>query len=306
MPTALVTGAAGFIGSHVCLGLERLGWQVLAMTRRPLRSRFPQIQPVIGDITVSDTLNDLQKQNITAILHFAALVPGKNYYTYGEFMTANAVGTANLLDFFERSTAEVFVYASSISVIGKPQCHPIKEDHPLLPVTPYQVSKLAGEYCCQEFARRTKRKVVALRICSPYGPGMPDSVLSFFLRCAKEGRTLTVYGTGARVQNFLWVEDIIHVCTANYTCNNGCYNLAGPTSVSMLELAKLACELNNREISLIKTNCKEDPEEDCRWFVDNTLLRSEVGVCPSTDIRSGYEQYLSFLSEHGHYRGWWE
>lgn len=306
LPIALVTGAAGFIGSHVCLGLERLGWQIIALTRRPLHSRFPKIKPLVGDITVPDSLNDLQKQDIKAIFHFAALVPHNKENSYGEFMTANAVGTANLLDYFGRSKAEIFVYASGTTVIGKPQYQPIKEDHPLLPVTPYQVSKLSGEYCCTEFARRTGRKVVSLRISSPYGPGMPNSVLSFFLRCAKEGKTLSVYGTGARVQNFLWVEDIIHACTANYTSNHTCYNLAGPTSISMLELAKLACELNNRDLSFIRTNFKEDPEENSLWFVDNTLLQSEIGVRPSTDIRSGCEQYLAFLSEHGNYHGWWE
>lgn len=306
MPTALVTGASGFLGSHLCLALEKLGWDVVALTRKPLSSRFARIRPLVGDILSTESLRRLSDESLDAVFHFAAEVPRGGGSSYQRFMEVNACGTAGLLDSFDRTAAKVFVYASGLSVVGLPRQLPVTESHPVNPLIPYHASKYAGEIACLEFGRRTNRRVVAFRITAPYGPGMPSSVLPSFLAAASAGRKLSVYGSGARVQNFVWAGDVAEACIAAVKKGNGCFNLGGPGGgISMLELARLACDTAGGSHDLIQTHSGIDPQEDYRFYVDSGKLTEEFKELAMTDIVKGIQKYNQFLKSQKTYNGWW-
>ena len=304
MPTALVTGASGFLGSHLCMALTEAGWEVIALVRKPLLSRIDGVRPLIGDIFSIASSGELVDR-LDAIFHFAAAIPRAGAASYERLMTVNAAGTAAMLDVYDRSRAGVFVYASGLPVIGKPHCLPISEIHPVEPLTPYHASKYAGEVACMEYERRTKRRVVAFRITAPYGPGMPDSVLPRFVSAASEDRTLSIYGSGARVQNFVWAGDVAKACVSATRKGNGCFNLGGPSGTSMLALAKLACDIAGRDHSLIRTHCGTDPQEEYRFEVYTSLFVTEFGMNDRTDIRHGMEAYARFVESQERYHGWW-
>ena len=270
-----------------------------------MASRLAGIRPLVGDLLSAEPWRALSGEPLDAIFHFAAEIPREHHPSYQQLMTANAGATAALLDVYDRSQAQVFVYASSLPIIGFPRELPVTENHPALPLTPYHASKYAGEIAGLEFGRRTRRRVVAFRLTAPYGPGMPDSVLPRFLAAAAGGREISVYGSGSRVQNFVWADDVARASLAALRQGDGCFNLGGPSGVSMLELAELACDIAGGRRELIRLQAGPDPQEDYRFEVDTSKFAGEFTEVALTDIASGLQEFNRFLRSREICRGWW-
>jgi nucleoside-diphosphate-sugar epimerase len=223
-------------------------------------------------------------------------------------MEVNAAGTAAMLDCYEGSAANLFVYASSFYLIGHPLSTPVREDHPVAPTNPYHASKYAGEVACLEYSRRTGRPVVAFRITAPYGPGMAPSVLDLFLRRAMKGERLSLYGSGSRRQNFIYVDDIFQAClevAKASTSISGLFNLGGLESVSMIDLARLACATAGRGCDLIDVNIVPDPQEDYRIEVDIGKIINIIPYLTLTNLRDGVQKYHNFLEKKTSWSGFW-
>ncbi|UQZ91308.1 hypothetical protein C4J81_18595 (plasmid) [Deltaproteobacteria bacterium Smac51] len=305
VPVALVTGAGGFLGSHICLALQRAGWQVLALTRAVQKSRYPGIVPIIGDILEPHSLNEaVRHHGCDAIIHFAAVIGGTGQ-SDDQLMGANAIGTSNLLKLYDKSRAEVFIYASSLPCIGFPEVLPVKESHPVKPLSVYHVSKYIGERLALDFARKSSRRVLALRITAPYGPGMANSVLAIFLKAALAKQALFLYGSGRRSQNFVWADDVAKAVRAALERGEGLCNCGGPESITMLDLAVLISRLTNAPPENIQFSGQPDPQEQYRWVVDSSLLSEQLGYAPGTALAEGCADLRNFLIAGKPWPGWW-
>lgn len=288
--SVLVTGAGGFLGKAICHALASSGKDVIALSRTVQQYAEPGIRPLQLDILNPRGLAGiLARESCEAIFHFAAHLPTpSSTATMAAIMEVNVLGTAHMLDVFHQSGAEVFVYASSLPLIGKPTVLPVREDHPVVPETPYHVSKYAGELCALEYARRTKRRVVAFRISSPYGAGMKENaVLPLFLSRAMRGESIELHGSGSRVQNFVHARDVAGACVAALNRGSGCYNLAGCESISMANLAALAMRVGGRGDGSIRFSGRPDPQEDYRWDIDISRLAGDLHFVPEVSLHEG-------------------
>ena len=216
----LVTGGAGFIGSHLVEELVHRGRRVRVLDnlstgkREHLAPVLDQIELVEGDILDAATVRGTMK-GVRRVFHQAALrsVPR----SVDDPLTSNRVnveGTLNVLIAAREAKVGRVVYASSSSVYGNGQVLPLREDQPAVPVSPYAVSKLAGEYYCRVFTTLYGLPTVGLRYFNVFGPRQdPDSqyaaVIPRFLVAALRGESLQIHGDGLQSRDFTYVQNVV-------------------------------------------------------------------------------------------------
>ncbi len=307
---ALVTGGTGFIGRHLVKALLEAGWSVVCLTRRRMVPAEPNIACITADLSVPQSLNlpPADMGRIDAIFHLAAQLPAPSGKIDPElYSQTNALGTAGLLKTFFQLQATVFVYMSSLPIIGKPRKLPITETHESRAEHPYLASKLAGEQLCEDIRRNHDRKIVSLRLTSPYGPGMPEhSVLPLFVDAALSSRDICFHGSGQRTQNFVHVSDAVRACLLAATSHAaGIYNIGGSSSISMRELAAMIVALIPGCRSRVIPSGRPDPQEDYRWDVNLDLSAKTLGYAPQIVLAAGISDYIDFLSSGKKPYQWW-
>jgi nucleoside-diphosphate-sugar epimerase len=301
---AIVTGASGFVGRALVDELLRLGWEVECLCRTMLAGARQRVSCRHGDLLNPDALADAVRQSggASALFHLAAAlpthVPTPDDATY---LRANTLASVRLFEAANQAGIGHVVYASSISVIGAPTQVPVKESHPLAPLSSYAISKLAGEMHAEAFRRTRGMNVTSLRIPSPYGPGMSGgSVLPRFVQLALKGDDLTWFGTGSRSQNFVHSRDLARVLILAATqSRGGIFNVGGAESISMRDLAELVIELVPGTASTARPAGKPDPQEDQRMELDLGRAREELGYVPSVSFGEGLAGYIASVMEKG-------
>lgn len=234
----LVTGAAGFLGSHVVDILRAQGLTVFG-----LDSRKGGDESIIeADLLQRDSLGSILRE-FDAVCHLAAV--GDVYLAFENPPLAaavNVVGTANLLDACRDAGIHKFVYASTWEVYGKPLYQPIDEDHPCCPDHPYNITKLAGEQLALSYDHLRDLPVISLRLGTAYGSRMrPNSVFSIFIRKARLGEPITIKGTGEQSRQFTHASDIGRAFYAALTSDIRAevFNVVADEPVSIRQLAEL-------------------------------------------------------------------
>ena len=217
----LVTGGAGFIGSHVVPRLLKLGYAVTVLDNLST-GKLQNLDLVLDHPKFTFQRKDITDkalpyeafEGIDFIIHLAALIdisasvddPRKNH-------EVNVDGTFNLLHAAIKHKVRKFVFASSTAVYGGAKTLPIKEDTAVYPISPYAASKLAGEAYCQAFANCYGLSTIILRFFNVYGPRNEKSpysgVITKFLRQAVNSEGLTVYGDGKQTRDFIHINDIV-------------------------------------------------------------------------------------------------
>jgi len=305
-----VTGATGFIGSNLVAALRHQGWAVVCVVRRPVKSHDPGIVCVTGDLLEVESMNYARSEvgEIDVLFHLGAMLPAREpAFERSLFLMANTFGAIRLLQTAINMGIPSIVYASGVSIIGKPEVIPITEDHPIHPVDPYQVSKLCAELYCQRVSQIEHKQIVSLRITSPYGQGMsPFTVLSRFAQQAIRSEDIFLYGTGNRRQNFVHVSDVVFACLLAAKAKlSGVYNVAGSASISMRELAELVVRLAPGSRSRVRSSGSPDPQDDYRWEVDLTRSESRLGYRPMLLFEEGLTQYIESLQSGARPNRWW-
>ncbi len=302
MRTILVTGATGFLGSHLVAACVGRGFRVLAQARRPVRPRLENVVAVQSDLRDLAPVRDaVARHGCDAIAHLAARLPGHG--PCAAYAETNVLGSAALLDLFAECDASHFVLASSLYLIGKPGHAPVTEAHAAIPAHPYYASKLAAEAFCQACAATCGKPATALRLSAPYGAGMPETVLLTFLRAAVAGNPIRLHGCGKRVQNFIHVRDACRAFLHALHLPAGLF-LSGGESVSMAELGALALRLAGRETEVPAFSGQPDPQEDYRWIVDAAKLR-QTGFELSVPLEQGCAELVSRLRAASAEPPWW-
>ena len=297
---ALVTGAAGFIGSHLVERLLAEGARVTgvdcftetydpSLKRANLagalaESRFRLLEL---DLATAD-LGGLPE--VQVVFHQAAQPGVRSSWgaDFGVYVHRNVLATQRLLERYRTSTLERFVYASSSSVYGEAERYPTDESMLPRPFSPYGVTKLAGEHLALLYGRNFGLPVVALRYFTVYGPRQrPDMAFHRFCRALLAGEPLIVYGDGKQSRDFTFVSDAVegNVRAWRHSAPQGVYNVGGGSQVELLEAIRLlAHALGVEAVLRFEPRAAGDPR---RTRADASRLRAELGFAPTVAIEEG-------------------
>ena len=294
---ALVTGCAGFIGSHLADMLLGQGYNVIGI------DRFTDYYPrAIKEANISNALEDNKFEFIEAdiltldefpvvdyVFHEAAQAGvraswGKSFEIYTR---NNIAATQKMLEFYKDGGIKKFVYASSSSVYGDSEL-PMREASTLRPVSPYGVTKLAGENLCYLYWKNYKVPIVSLRYFTVYGPRQrPDMAIHKFINAIANGAEITVFGDGTQTRDFTFIDDVIeaNILAADTDLVGEVFNIGGGSTISVIELIEKIEELTGKKAKL---NYKGKQKGDVRdTWADVSKAEEMLNWKPRIDINEG-------------------
>lgn len=290
----LVTGGAGFIGSHLVSALATAN-DVIVYDDCSSGSRDVIPSPVTlleGDVRDRTTLADVLA-DVDLVYHLAGAVSvERSVESPGHSHAVNVTGTMNLLRGARRHEVPV-VAASSAAVYGQPRTVPIPETAPLRPTVPYGVDKLALDHYTRLFADLYDLPTTVLRFFNVYGPGQPETgysgVISTFFEQARSGGPLTIHGDGTQTRDFVHVSDVVRACllAATAELDGTAYNVGTGTETSISMLADTVRTVFEDDPGV----CREPgrPGDVDRSRADLGRVRRELGFEPSMGLTAGLE-----------------
>ena len=306
---ALVTGGAGFIGSHLSERLLVQGADVVAIDcftdyyPRDIKERnLSGLRQAPNYRLVEDDLNhtDLDRllDGVTHVFHLAAQAGvrkswGRDFQTY---TTLNVDATQRLLEACVGKPIQRVVYASSSSVYGDGVPMPMREDAMVQPVSPYGVTKLAAEHLCHLYYVNHGVPTVSLRYFTVYGPRQrPDMGFNRFFSAALAGRPVLQYGDGLQTRDFTFVTDAA-TATANAAVRGtpgGVYNIGGGSRVSLREVFDMIGRVSGRALQI---DLQPPQKGDMRdTYADTSRARADLAFAPSVDLETGLRAMFSWM-----------
>ena len=302
---ALVTGGAGFIGSHLTRAVLARGRQVtvldnLSVGRRevvPDGARFVQ-----GDLrdeaVVADALRD-----VDCVFHLAAQVTIRDSFNrFYEDLDTNVMGTAQLLRALDPDTVKWFTLASSMAVYADaPSSAPISESHATQPLSPYGVGKLAAESVARQILRSRGIPFSAVRYFNTFGPGQTYTpyvgVITIFVTRLLRGEGITIFGDGAQERDFVHVDDIVAGTAATPGRQPGTFNLGTGHGTSLNQLAALLIE---RLAPGQKPSYAPAQAGELRYSVaDITAARHALAYLPTRTLQHDLDDVIASVREAG-------
>ncbi|UCE42270.1 MAG: GDP-mannose 4,6-dehydratase [Candidatus Aminicenantes bacterium] len=297
----LVTGAAGFIGSHLCKKLIRDGAHIVALDaftdfysrsikENNIKSLINHPHFELMPVDILETNIDEIMNKVDVVFHFAAQ-PGVRTSWGSDFSiyTKNNIdATQRLLEAAKKSTLKKFIYASSSSVYGLSPLLPMKETSTLHPYSPYGVTKLAAENLCFLYYKNYGIPCVSLRFFTVYGPGQrPDMAFHKFFKSILLGEEITVFGDGQQTRDFTFIDDIIWANLSSI--ENGRagenYNLGGGTRIKLADVVPIF-----EHICKKKVNIRYVPGQkgDVRHtFADIQKAKNDLKYIPKNTLEEG-------------------
>ena len=244
---ALVTGGAGFIGSHLARALLSQGRQVTVLDNLSVGSRLSVPEGarfVHGDIRDASAVEDALT-GVDAVLHLAAQVTIRgSFERFFDDLDTNVMGTANILRVVEPGKVKWFTLASSMAVYADaPSAAPIDERHPTQPISPYGIGKLAAEGVSRQILEAKGIPFTAVRFFNTFGPGQTYTpyvgVLTIFVTRLLRGEPITIFGDGEQQRDFIHVQDIVAGTIGATGHAAGIFNLGTGRGTSLNQLARI-------------------------------------------------------------------
>ncbi|MYW48054.1 dTDP-glucose 4,6-dehydratase [Streptomyces sp. SID161] len=309
----LVTGAAGFIGSHyvreVLAGsypesadvhvtvLDRLTY---AGRRENLPAEHERFTFVRGDICDRDLLDRVVPGH-DAIVHFAAESHVDRSVTApGEFIRTNVTGTQQVLDAALQAGVDRVLHVSTDEVYGSVETGTWTEDSPLLPNSPYAASKASSDLVARAYHRTHGLDVRVTRCSNNYGPYQhPEKLIPNFVTRLLTGRHVPLYGDGRNVREWLHVDD--HCRALHLVLTKGrageVYNIGGGSGLSNREMTGRLLALLGADWDMVR-HVEDRPGHDFRYAIDDSKIREELGYAPRWSIESGLEAVVNWYRDH--------
>jgi len=304
MAKVLVTGGAGFIGSHLCERLISDGHEVVCLDNlddyyspkvKKDNLKGVDAKLIVADIREYATVKRIfDKEQPDYVIHEAAQA-GVRASVENPLKTnaVNVNGTLNILEAAKGSGIKRIVYASSSSVYGKIVRLPFDEEHPTNPISPYGVSKLACEHYFRVYRELHGIDSVGLRYFTVYGPRIrPDLAIHKFTKTALEGGQLEVYGDGSKSRDFTYVSDAVDATLKAMTKGSGIYNIGGGTTITVKELAqKIISQVGSGTIKYVSDQ-KGDVEHT---ESDTKKAQRELGWKPKKAFEEGLKETVDWV-----------
>lgn len=306
MPTVnLVTGGAGFIGSHLCEALLDRGEEVLCLDNF-FTGRKDNIEHLLGrphfELVRHDVINPVMLE-VDRIYNFACPASPVHYqYNPVKTIKTNVMGALNMLGLAKRIRARV-LQASTSEVYGDPTIHPQVESYwghvnPIGKRSCYDEGKRVAEALFFDYHRQNEVDIRVIRIFNTYGPRMlvnDGRVVSNFVVQALRGEDITIYGEGSQTRSFCYISDLVDgiirmMATGNFT---GPVNLGNPGEFTIKELAEAVLELTGSSSKLVY---RPLPENDpTRRQPDITLAKEHLGWEPNVHLRDGLKETIAYF-----------
>ena len=307
----LVTGAAGFIGSHLTEELVRAGAAVRAFVRYNSRSDYgwlEQIEPAtLSEIEVfrGDLANPEAvfggAEGCDTILHLGALIPIPYSYRHPrEFVAANIEGTLNVLEAARRLDTARVVHTSTSEVYGTAMRVPIDEDHPLHPQSPYAATKVGADQLALTFRRSFETPVAVVRPFNTFGPRQSARAVIPTIITQALSREKIELGSTSTTRDFLYVEDAVRGmmrCAEVDSAVGEVINLGTGVEVSVAEVVERVARLVDREITVDVNEARLRPvaSEVERLVADRSKAKALLGWEPAVDLDEGLRRTLEWM-----------
>ena len=313
--TILVTGGAGFIGSHfIRMVLRRHpSARVVNLDKLTYAGNLDNLHDVQDDPRYEFILGDIRDKSlirrvfarVQGVVHFAAETHvDRSIYDAGEFVLSNVHGTYTLLDALRAFPAvEFFIHVSTDEVYGNRTGRAARESDPLQPSSPYAATKAAGDHLARAYHVTYGLPTIVLRPSNTFGPcQFPEKLIPLFLTNALEGKTVTVFGDGLNVRDWLYVEDHCRAVEAAILRgrNGSVYNAGGGVELTNIEVARrilVALDASRELIQFVP----DRPGHDRRYAMDSGLIRA-LGWEPETPFAEGLKRTVRWYASN---RSWW-
>ncbi len=305
MQKVLVAGGAGFIGSHIVEKLVGSGHGVTVVDNFSTgrRENLPaSVDVVQADICDTSAMQKLTSQ-ATAVIHLAAHVGIRDSFVLcAEDARTNVLGTISLLQACAESPVKKFIFASTMAVYAdRDSPEPVPESHPAEPLSPYGISKLAGEKFTLVLCRQLGIQSLVLRYFNAYGPRQALNpyvgVITIFIDKLLRGECPTVYGDGNQVRDFVAVEDVAHATLLALESNisGEVLNIGSGHGTSLNTVARLVLEKINPALSTVHE--PEQPGELRFSIADIAKARTMIGYEPSATITDHIDRIIECNKE---------
>ena len=307
---AVVTGAAGFIGSHLSAALLESGATVTGIDcftdyyARPLKeANLATLKGHPGFTFIEAALHELDLgaaiAGSTHVFHLAAQAGVRKSWgrDFDVYTRNNVEATQRLLEALVGMPIQKYVYASSSSVYGDHVPLPMREDAYLQPLSPYGVSKLAAEHLGHLYWANYGVPAVSLRYFTVYGPRQrPDMGFQRFLTAVRDGAPITVYGDGEQTRDFTFVSDIVaaNMSAAAQGRPGSVYNIGGGSRVTLNHVLELIRRVTGKPVTV-----RHEPEQkgDMRHtYADTSAARRDLDFDPRVTLENGLDQQYRWLT----------
>jgi UDP-glucuronate 4-epimerase len=313
----LVTGGAGFIGSHVvkellkdetikitCLDnfdpFYKRQFKLLNISEFEKNHNFFLLDIDLASVSIKQ-LHDAVSQPVDVIIHLAAKAGVRSSIADPiSYQQTNLLGTQKLLDFAVQKKAKKFVFASSSSVYGINEKMPWKEDELLLPISPYAMTKLAGEMAGHVYHKLYGLPFIALRFFTVYGPGQrPDLAIHRFIKSILKDEPVTMFGDGSTSRDYTYVDDTVQgvLSAINYDQSSfEIINLGNNYAVSLKDLIADIEEIIGKKA--IINQQPEQPGDVPRTFADISKAKRLLNYQPKTELKTGLKNFYDWFEKN--------
>jgi len=322
MKTILVTGGAGFIGSHLSEKLLKEGNKVLIIDNfnnyydpKIKRNNVEEVKKTCiennislenykvfeGDIRDNEFLKEVFSNKIDSIMHLAAMAGVRpSIEDPSLYYDVNITGTVNLLEKCRENNIKKFVFASSSSVYGNNEKVPFAEgDRVDNPISPYAATKKSGELLCHTYHHLFDMNIACLRFFTVYGPRQrPDLAINKFTSLILENKEIPFYGDGNTSRDYTFVEDIVNgiVSSINYVNTDQkifeIFNLGGDKTVSLIEMLETIEEVLGKKAKLNRLPMQ--PGDVNRTCADINHSKEVIGYNPQTTFKEGIKKFIEW------------
>jgi UDP-glucose 4-epimerase len=318
----LITGGAGFIGSHIAEALLSEGHQIVVLDnfdpyynpeikerniKQCRKADAGQYKFIRGSITDEKLVREIFEEfGVDFVYHEAARAGVRESVKQPKFYEENNIGgLLRLLEAAVKHNVERFVNASSSSVYGQPNYLPYDEEHLNYPKSPYAVTKLAAEHYCKVYDDLRGLPTVSLRHFTVYGPRMrPNMAISNFVSRCLNGEPPVIYGDGEQTRDFTYIDDIVRAnlaLVATDAADGEVLNVGSSESISVSELAEHAIAKTGADVEPVY-----EPKKDAdarHTHADVSKARELIEYEPAVGIRQGVTQFIEWYREN---REWYE
>jgi UDP-glucuronate 4-epimerase len=313
MSTILVTGGAGFIGSHLCERLLSDGVKVICLDNfdpfydpnikikntEAVAKKFPDLfELVTGDIRNPEHLKGIfQKTKVDFVVHLAARAGVRPSIADPLlYQDVNIRGTIVLLEVCKAHGIKYFIFASSSSVYGENQRVPFTEkDLDIQPISPYGATKRAGELLCYAYHHLYGMNIACLRIFTAYGPRQrPEMAIHKFTRLIDQGEKIPIYGDGSSQRDYTYIDDLIDGILGVIRHHKGfeVYNLGESQTTSLIELIRLIEEAFGKKANI--ETLETQPGDVSVTYADITKAKRMLKYHPTFKMKEGIQRFIEW------------
>ena len=314
----VITGGAGFIGSNLvkALLIQNTGIKITCIDNfDPFYSivikqnnikefnnngGFRLLNLDIAETSVA-TLCNLVTEPVDAIIHLAAKAGVRpSILNPVAYQHTNILGTQLMLDFAKQKDIKQFVFASSSSVYGVNNYFPWKEDEQLLPISPYAMTKLAGEMLGHVYSHLYGIRFIALRFFTVFGPGQrPDLAIHKFVKALHMGQPISMYGDGSTSRDYTYIDDIVNGVISSIDYNKSQFeilNLVNNYSISLKELINTIEEVTGKKATI--EQLPEQSGDVSKTFADISKAKELLHYNPQTKLEDGINKFYNWFKKN--------